>query len=147
MNEFLYRPQQELDKIGHVFSSKDEKQRLIAEEIRNLRLKGERNVLINQNIEGLDKKPKFTLRNPASARFFNPFFNKGRNGVVYVYHQNNISRLMVPLFLFASWYYICENYFRGQYYKLELNNNEAETCYFKIQTFSVHMPEKHTLMS
>lgn len=147
MNEFLYRPRQELDKIGDIYSSKDEKQRVIAEEIRNLRIKPKQEILLNMNIQGLDKRKVFGGRNPATLRFYAPFITTGRTGVKYIGHYHNIARFVVPGFVVLFYYYTAENYMRAAWYDKEMNNCETETTYVKMQTFSCHFPEKHTLMA
>ena len=102
---------------------------------------------INMNIEGLEKKKVFGSKNPSTLRLYAPLSMTGRKGVVYLTHYHNIARFGVPMFLALFWYYNCENYFKSTYYKLEWNNMETESTYFKLQTFTCHFSEKHTLMA
>ena len=147
MDEFLYRPMQELDKKGPIYSTKGEKQRIIAENILNLKLKPVPKYIINQNIEGLDKKKIPGSPNPAIFRRYAPLSSMGRTGIIYITNYANISRFIVPGFVFLFWYYNCEGHIRGTYYDKEWNNMERESTYLKLQTFEVHFPEKHTMMA
>ena len=61
MNDYPHRNFQNLPKIGPVYSSKDEKQRIIAEEILNNKIKPQLKLKINMNIPGLDKKRQLVL--------------------------------------------------------------------------------------
>eukprot|EP00340_Litonotus_pictus_P008279 CAMPEP_0170518190 /NCGR_PEP_ID=MMETSP0209-20121228/3937_1 /TAXON_ID=665100 ORGANISM="Litonotus pictus, Strain P1" /NCGR_SAMPLE_ID=MMETSP0209 /ASSEMBLY_ACC=CAM_ASM_000301 /LENGTH=149 /DNA_ID=CAMNT_0010803655 /DNA_START=38 /DNA_END=487 /DNA_ORIENTATION=+ len=148
MEEFLHRPKQELDKVGPVFSPKNERQRAAAEDIRNLRVPTPaKETMINLNIPGLEKKKFPGRKNPATLRLYAPLTNFGRTGMAFVTHHNNISRFGIPFFICLFYYYQAENYIRGTYYDKELNNCETESVYFKLQTFNIHFPEKNTLMT
>ncbi len=53
MNDQSHRNLQNLPKIGPVYSSQDEKQRVIVEEILNFRIRPELKLKINMNIPGI----------------------------------------------------------------------------------------------
>ena len=147
-DDFLYRPKQELDKIGPIYSSKDEIQRTLANDIRDLKIK-KPNVSVNipMDIPGLDRKPVFGGRNAATLRMFAPWRTFGRGGGSYITHHYNVSRIVVPAFIFAYYIYDIEHFTRGTWYDKELNNMETETAYIKMQTFTVHYAEHQTLMA
>jgi hypothetical protein len=147
MEDYLYRPKQNLEQIGPVYSTQDEKQRAIVKEILDLKIRPVMQININQNIPGLDKKKVIGMKNPATTRLWAPFAMYGRKGVKYFSHSYNISRFGVPAFTFLFYYYVAESYFRGTYYDKEFNNYENETCYFKMQTFNVHYTDKSSLMA
>ena len=147
MDEYLYRPKQELDKIGPAYSSKHEKQRLIIQEILDLKIKPQLRINVNPNIVGLEKKKFLGARNPATTRWYSPLTMYGRTGLAYVSHQKNVSRFLVPFFVFFFWYYNCEDRMRTVYYDLETNNNEKEAVYMKMSTFDIYFHEKHSWMA
>jgi len=147
MDEFLFRPKQELDTIGPIYSAKDEVQRKYAEDVRNLRIQITRKLDINHNIEGLEKRKFPGGKNPATLRLWAPLSSIGRKGERYVSHHHNVSRFVVPGFVLLWWYYNAESYIRSTYYSHDLNNCESETAYFKLQTFTTYNTEKSSLMA
>lgn len=147
MDEFLYRPKQELDKIGPIYSKKDEAQRLFVEDIRNLRQNITERYKFNIDIPGLDKKKTPGFKNPASLRFWAPLSSIGRRGVRYVSHHHNVARFLVPIFVVLFFYYNGEPYSRCTYFSHDCNNYETETAYFKMQTFTGNFAEKSSLMA
>lgn len=147
MDNFQHRSSQDLEKIGPIYSTKDEKQRIIAQKILDLKIRPVLKIKVNSDIPGLDKKKVLGFRNTSYYRLFSPLSSYGKTGVRYIGHQANVSRFLVPLFVFGFYYYNCANYFLGTYYKLEHNNKEFESVYFKMQNTSTHFGEKFCLMA
>jgi hypothetical protein len=147
LDNFTYRQSQNLDKLGPVYSTKDEKQRVISENILNLKIKPTMQVNINRNIPGLDKKKKVGLRNPAYFRLYSPLSHVGKTGIRFMHTQPNIQRFIVPGFVFAFYYYTLSNYTNGTYIKMELHNYEDEFCYPKMSLTHGHFIEKFSLMA
>lgn len=147
MDERLHRVSQALDKVGPVYSTKDEKQRILAEEILNLRFKPKVALNVNPNIQGLDKKKVIGFKNPSTIRLFRRASGVSKNGNIHFATYINISRFAVPVFVFAFYFYNCMSFTHATYYKLEKNNYEIEFCYRKLGTTSIHYGEKLTLMA
>jgi hypothetical protein len=146
MNEQSYRNMQNLPKIGPVFSTKDEKQRMIVEEIMNFRIKPELKLKINMNIPGLDKKKTPSPFNPDTRRIFSALSSKGREGWIYIWTMTNISRFFIP-FLGVVFYYYCGHTPVLMKYWETQNNREWETVYCKMQTIPGHYMDRLTLMA
>lgn len=138
MNDSPHRNLQNLPKIGSVFSDKDEKQRQIAEEIMQYRIRPEMKMKINMNIKGLDKKTQITPVNPETMRWFGRISSKGRVGWVYANLMTNHFRF-IPIAFYATFYYY-QGYrlVSANYYDQYENNNEWEAIYMKMQTFPGH---------
>lgn len=147
MDNRQHRASQNLDKVGPIYSSKDEKQRLIAEEILNLKYKPQILLNVNRNIQGLDKKKEIGGRNPSTLRLFSKTFGISKLGIVTFNTTPNVSRFLVPVFVGLFYYYNISNLTLGTYYKLEKNNYEIEYCYRKLGTTSTHFGEKYSLMA
>lgn len=147
MDNYLHRQYQNLEQIGPVYSSKDEKQRVIAENIRNLKIKSHIEIKINRNIPGLDKKKVIGSRNPATFRLYTPLSFVSRKGVRYLWTQPNIQRFAIPLSVFAVYYYILAQYIHGTYIRNDLYNYETDYCYNKLSLHNGHFIEKFSLMA
>ena len=147
MDDTQHRVSQSLEKIGPVYSTKDEKQRLIAEEVLALRFKPKLSINVNQNIQGLDKKRVIGGKNSSYLRMFYKLTGKSKNGVIYSTIHTNIAKFGVPFFVFLFYYYIASSFTLSTYYKLEKNNMEIDFCYRKLGTTSTHMGEKYSLMA
>lgn len=147
MEDHLYRPKQELDRIGPVYSTKDEKQRVLAKEILDLKIRPELAIKVNLNIPGLDKKKVYGSKNPATFLFYKPLTMTGKKGTKFIFFTHNINRFFIPFFIVLFYWYNCESYIRGSWYDKEMNNCESESSYFKLQTFNCHFPEKSSLMT
>jgi hypothetical protein len=146
MNEFSYRNSQNLPKIGPVYSTKDEKQRAIAEEILNFRIKPELKLKINMNIPGLNKKVSITPTNPATRRVFNTLSSKGRDGWLYIWTMHNITRFLPPTICLAFLFYCGETLVCASYYE-RMNNHEHEAVYAKFQSIHGHYVDRWSLMA
>lgn len=147
MQNYLFQAKQELDKVGPVYSNKDEKQRAIVKDILALKIKPELHINVNPNIPGLDKKKVIGSKNPAVLRFWAPMSQVGRSGIRYLNYSYNNTRFHVPVFLVLFYYYALENYSRATYFDKEWNNFETESAYLKLQTFKLHFSEKSSLMA
>ena len=146
MNESAHRNLQNLPKIGAVYSTKDEKQRALAEEILNFRVKPELKLKINMNIPGLEKKKQISPLNPSTRRFFNPLSSKGRDGWIFIWTIPNITRFLPPALCFAFLYYSGESLVSANYYERR-NNDEWEGVYCKMQTIHGHYIDRWSLMA
>lgn len=146
MNDQSYRNLQSLPKIGPIFSTQDEKQRLVVENILNFKIRPELKLNINMNIPGLEKKKTISPINPATCRVFTPLSNRGREGWIYIWTWPNISRFFVP-FLFVTFYYYCGHTLVGMKYWETQNNREWETVYCKYQSLPGHYMDRLSLMA
>ena len=147
MNENPHRNIQNLAKIGPVFSTKDEKQRILADEILNLKFKPELKLKLNMNIPGLDRKKQISTRNPSTFRYFAPFSTRGKEGWVYIWTMPNIVRFWTPFISVLLLYYSGVSFTTQVYNNRDVNNYEWETTYVKMQTFPSHYFEKWSLMA
>lgn len=147
MDNRQHRASQNLEKVGPIYSSKDEKQRLVAEEILNLKYKPQIFLNVNRNIQGLDKKKEIGGRNPSTLRLFSKTLGISKLGIVTFNTTPNVSRFLVPVFVGLFYYYNIANLTLGTYFKLEKNNYEIEYCYRKLGTTSTHFGEKFSLMA
>lgn len=146
MNEQAHRNMQNLPKIGAVYSTKDEKQRALAEEILNFRVKPEMKLKINMNIPGLEKKHTIAPRNPSTRRLFNPLSSKGRDGWILIWTMPNITRFLPPALCVAFLYFSGESLIGANYYERR-NNDEWEGVYCKMQTIHGHYIDRWSLMA
>jgi len=80
MNQNPHRNIQKLAKIGPIYSSKDERQRLISEEILTAKIKPELKLKINMNIPGLNRKKEISPRNPETLRIVKKLGAYGKDG-------------------------------------------------------------------
>lgn len=147
MNDNPHRSIQNLPKIGPVFSTKDEKQRVISEEILSLKFKPELKLRLNMNIPGLDRKKQISTRNPSTFRFFAPLSTRGKEGWVYLWTMPNITRFWTPFMCVLLLYYSGESFVTQVYGHRDVNNYEWETTYVKMQTFPSHYFERWSLMA
>jgi hypothetical protein len=146
MNEQAHRNYQNLPKIGAVYSTKDEKQRALAEEILNFRVKPEMKLKINMNIPGLEKKKTISPLNPSTRRWFNPLSVKGKQGWLFVWTMPNVTRFLPPALCVAFLFYCGETLVAADYYKKK-NNDEWEGVYCKMQTIPGHYIDRWSLMA
>lgn len=147
MDNRQHRSSQNLEIVGPIYSSKDEKQRLISEEILNLKYKPQILLNVNRNIQGLDKKKEIGGRNPSTLRLISKTLGISKLGIVTFNTTPNVSRFLVPVFVGLFYYYNIANLTLGTYFKLEKNNYEIEYCYRKLGTTSTHFGEKFSLMA
>jgi hypothetical protein len=147
MDSQPHRNYQNLPKIGPVYSSKDEKQRHIVDEILKYRIKPEMRLNINMNIPGLERKKTITPLNPQTRRLFAPLSCKGREGFLYFWTMPNISRFFPPFICVALLYYVGEMLVSATYYDLEHNNYEKETIYMKFQNNPSYYMDRYSLMA
>jgi hypothetical protein len=147
MDGMVHRNYQNLPKIGPVYSSKDEKQRVIAEEVLAYRIRPELKLKLNLNIPGLERKKQISPRNPETYRFFARMSSKGKEGWYYLWLMPNISRFLVPFFCVAFLYYTGEALVSNVYYEREFNNFEWETVYPKFQSLPSHYLDRWSLMA
>jgi len=147
MNDYPHRNYQNLPKIGPVYSSKDEKQRVIAEEILNHKIVPELKLKINMNIPGLEKKKTISALNPETFRFSRRWSSFGKEGWKYLYTMHNIVRVMPPLGGAALFFYAVMDRTQQVYYAKEHLNQEYETCYLKMQSYPGHYADKISLMA
>jgi hypothetical protein len=146
MNDHAHRNFQNLPKIGPVYSTKDEKQRVIAEEIINYRIRPELKLKINMNITGLDKKKIISPINPETRRLTTRLSYKGKEGWLYIWTYPNIARFFVPSLCVAFLYFAGESLITARYNETE-NNYELETCYTKMQIVKTHYYDRWSLMA
>lgn len=146
MNDQSYRNFQNLPKIGPVYSTKDEKQRQIAEEILNFRIRPELKLKINMNIPGLDKKKVISPFNPETRRVFSRLSSKGREGWIYIWTMTNIARFVFPSFFAIFYWYGGHTLVLQKYYETR-NNDEWEGVYCKMQTLNFHYIDRLSLMA
>jgi hypothetical protein len=147
MNDNPHRNYQNLKQIGPVFSSKDEKQRILSEEILKFTVKPELKLRINMNIPGLDRKKQITPLNPGSHRLFQRLSVKGKEGFVYLWTMPNIVRFFTPFICILYLYYGGETFVQQVYMAKERNNHEWMTAYPKMQSQPSHYLEKWSLMA
>ncbi len=146
MNDQSYRNMQNLPKIGPVFSTQDEKQRIVAEEIMNFKIKPELQLKINMSIPGLDKKNTISPFNPETRRVFSRLSSRGREGWIFIWTMPNIARFFAP-FICVSFYYYCGHTLVGMKYWETQNNREWEGVYCKYQTIPGHYMDRWSLMA
>ena len=146
MNEQNYRNFKNLPKIGPVYSTKDEKQRIIADEILNYRIRPELKLKINMNIPGLDKKKSITPFNPETRRIFGRLSSKGREGWIWIWIMPNVARFFAPT-ICVLFYFYAGHTLVGQRYWETQNNREWEGAYCKLQTIPAHYFDRNTLMA
>lgn len=147
MNDNPHRNIQNLKKIGPVYSTIDEKQRNITEEILNFKVRPELKVKLNMNIPGLERKKVMGVRNPGTYRYFTRLAMKGREGWIYIWTMPNITRFWTPFMCALLLYYAGQTLTFQVYYSKELNNMEWEGCYPKMQTIPSHYFERFSLMA
>ena len=133
MNENPHRNIQKLPQIGPIFSSKDEKQRLIAEEILAGRIKPELKLKINMNIPGLERKKMITPRNVESYRLVGKLGGVGKDGWYYVMTHANAARFILPAMGFLFYYFVESTPIMQAYQEKELLNYEYMSIYPKFQ--------------
>jgi hypothetical protein len=147
MDEVPHRNYQNLPKIGPTYSSKDEKQRIIVEEIKNYRIRPELKLRINMNIPGLDKKKKISPINVSTYRLIARASSKGREGWYYLWTMPNITRFIYPMFLYAAYFYYGYSSVYPNYYEKYKLNQEFETAYTKFQQVNPPYCDKWSMMS
>jgi hypothetical protein len=147
MDSHPHRSLQQLPKIGPVYSEKDEKQRIVAQEILDFKLRPEMRLKINMNIPGLDKKKTITNANPETMRLTGRLSSKGRAGWLYVNLMTNHFRF-APLALYIMFYYF-QGYrlSNAKFYEQYDNNGEWEGIYPKMQTFPGHYVDVWSFMA
>ena len=133
MNDNPHRSIQKLPQIGPVFSSKDEKQRLIAEEILAGRIKPELKLKINMNIPGLEKKRRIMTRNVESYRLVGKLGGFGKDGWYYIMTHANAARFILPGMGFLFYYFVECTPLMQAYQEKEYLNYEYMTVYPKFQ--------------
>ena len=133
MNDNPHRNIQNLLRIGPMYSSKDEKQRLIADEILAGRIKPELKLNINLNILGLERKKVISSRNAETYRLFARLGAHGKDGWYYVMTSANASRFLLPAMTFIFYYYIGSTPLMQNYQEKEFLNYEYLTIYPKFQ--------------
>jgi hypothetical protein len=146
MNDQAHRNYQNLPKIGPVYSTQDEKQRFIAEEIINYRIRPEMKIKINMNIPGLQKKKKISAINPETRRIFAKLSSKGKQGWVYIWLYSNVARFITPLMCVLFYYYCGHTLVFARFYE-EDNNLEYESVYTKMQSVKPYYTDKFSLMA
>ena len=147
MNDNPHRSIQNLPKVGPIYSTIDEKQRLIAEEIIEQRIKPELKLKLNLNILGLDRKRKITSLNPETRRFTARLSHFGKEGWTYIFIMPNSIKFFYPLMGAMAVFYVYQNHMTQVYNANEAMNYEFETCYMKMQTFPGHYADKITYMA
>jgi len=146
MNDHAHRNLQNLPKIGPVYSTQDEKQRVIAQEILDFKIRPELKLKLNMNIPGLDKKKTITPFNPETRRVFSRLSSKGKEGWNYIWLYSNISKFFMPSLAVLFLYYAGETLVSARYYETE-NNLEWESVYCKMQTLRPHYMDRWSLMA
>jgi len=147
MNDTPHRNLQNLPKIGPVFSTIDERQRILAEEILEQRIKPELKLKINLDIPGLERKKELTFRNVTTYRFTQKLSHYGKEGWKYIWIMPNCIKFFMPICGFMGYFYI---YMRNMYQVYNGNetfNYEYETCYLKMQTQSTYYTDTITYMA
>ncbi len=147
MNDNPHRNVQNLPRIGPVYSSKDEKQRLIAEEILAGRIKPELKLKINMNIPGLEKKKFISARNPETFRLATRLGAYGKDGWYYVMTASNASRFLLPAMTVLFYYFVGSTPLMQNWQEKELLNYEFMTVYPKFQIVSPHYTDKTCYMA
>jgi hypothetical protein len=147
MNELSHRNDQNLSKVGPIFSQKDEKQRIISEEILNLRLKPQLKLNINMNIQGLRKKNRLSAYNPPTTKWIFHVLGIGREGWSYYNTMPNAIRFWAPLVMMMFYYYAAMPVGMQVHQQRHDFNHEFETAYFKFQTISQPFIEKISFMA
>lgn len=147
MNENSHRNIQKLPRIGPVYSTKDEKQRLIAEAILQGKIKPQLKLKINMNIEGLDKKKIISARNPETRRLVTRMSAFGKDGWCYLMTSSNVSRFGIPLIVFMYYYYVAMVPIMQNYVEKEHLNYEILTLFPKYQIVAPHYHDKVVYMA
>lgn len=147
MNENPHRNIQNLPQIGPIYSSKDEKQRLIAEEILAGRIKPELKLKINMNIPGLEKKRTITPRNVESYRLVGKLGGIGKDGWYYVMTHANAARFILPGMGFLFYYFVQSTPVTSAYQEKVLLNYEYLTVYPKFQIVAPSYMDKTCYMA
>jgi len=147
MNENPYRNIQNLERIGPAFSSTDEKQRKIAEEILAGRIKPELKLKINMNIRGLEKKKVISPANPETFRLAAKMGAYGKDGWFYVMTSSNVSRFLLPSMTLLFYYYVGSTPIMQNWQEKELLNYEYLTIYPKYQIVTPHYSDKVCYMA
>lgn len=147
MNDYPHRNFQNLPKIGPVYSTIDEKQRVIAEEILNYRIRPELKLKINLNIPGLERKKQISPMNPSTHRLIAKLSSRGKEGWYYLWIMPNCWRFAVPFFVTSFLYYAGESLISIAWWEKEYNNGEWITAYPKFQTISNYAVDRWSLMA
>lgn len=142
MNDTPHRNLQNLPKIGAIYSTVDEKQRVISEEILLQRIKPELKLKINLNIPGLERKKFISGRNPETWRFTSRMSHIGKEGWTYIFTMTNCIRFFYPFCGLMGVVYVYHAHVTQVYQQKELLNNEYETAYLKMQTNAYHYADK-----
>lgn len=147
MNDSPHRNLQNLPKIGPVYSTADEKQRVISEEILEQRIKPELKLKINLNIPGLERKKFISGRNPETFRFVQRMSHIGKEGWTYIWTMPNCIRFFYPMCGFMGVIYVYQSHMTQVYNQKEAMNYEYETAYLKMQTNASHYADKISYMA
>jgi|LauGreDrversion4_2_1035121.scaffolds.fasta_scaffold1239491_1 hypothetical protein len=147
MNDTPHRSLQNLPKIGPIYSSIDEKQRLISEEILEQRLRPELKLKINMNIPGLERKKAITAKNVETYRFTHRLSHYGKEGWKYIFTSPNSVKFFYPFCGLMFYYYSYSHHITQIYNANEALNYEYETAYLKMQTFPGHYADKLSYMA
>lgn len=147
MNNYSYRDIQNLPRIGPVFSTQDEKQRLIADGIIEGKIKPELKLKINMNIRGLEKKKFISPKNPETFRLAARMSAFGKDGWCYFMTSSNVARFGMPLMVFGFYYYVGMTPIMQNYQEKELLNWEFLTINPKFQIVAPHYHDKVCYMA
>jgi hypothetical protein len=147
MNDTPHRNLQNLPKIGPVFSTIDEKQRLLSEQILDLRIKPELKLKINLAIPGLDRKKDITMKNVSTYRFTQKLSHYGKEGWKNVWIMPNSIKFLIPFCGGMFYYFVMMNRMYQVYNANETLNYEYETCYVKMQTQTTYYTDVITYMA
>lgn len=147
MDSHPHRDIQKLPRIGPVFSTKDEKQRLIAQAIMEGKVKPELKLKVNMNIPGLEKKKIISPKNPEIFRLAARMSAFGRDGWCYFMTSSNVSRFGMPFMVFLYYYYIGMTPLMQSWQEKELLNYEFLTIYPKYQIVAPHYHDKVCYMA
>lgn len=147
MNDTPHRNLQNLPKIGPIFSAIDEKQRLLSEQILDLRIKPELKLKINMAVPGLDRKKNLTMKNVTTYRFTHPLSHYGKGGWKSVWIMPNSYKFFLPFCGGMAYYFGFMSKMYQVYNANEALNYEYETCYMKMQTQTTYYTDVVTYMA
>ena len=147
MNDSPHRNIQGLPKVGPTYSSIDEKQRILADEILKGRIRPELKTDINLFIKGLERKKIPSYKNSSTFKLITPLSSKGKQGYTSFWNHYNHSRIFIPFVLVMAIYYDLTSRLNQVYTSKVFLNHEYETCYMKLQTFPGHSTSKNSFMA
>ena len=129
---------QGLKKIGHTYSTTDEKQQQMVQMIKRYEVKPQLECHINKDIQGLRKKRIPFGTKPSTFRWWSKFTSLERNGVLNVGLSRNFVRFMYPAVPMFFFFYICQPIIHGNIYNMHYNNYQWDAMYFK---YSLNRPQ------